>query len=808
MSERYSRLLKKDCRLYTAGSPVLIEAYALLLDNESGNLLAQVKCTNIGEKTVSAVSVSVLAFKADGTHLRGVESFLLTGLGAQRGESFGQKAAIPMPDAATRAISVRVAECIFDDGTIWQAASDAVWEPIPEQEEAAAHFNNPELLKQYMLSAGSKMARYMSMRYRDLIICSCGAIARDGEAVCYRCGQRFDRLFALTDERLAADCKARLAKEKAEREEAESARLAREKAEAEEQQKRQQAAREAAQKRMEKLKRLALPAAILLAAALLLIFAVVKVGVPTLRYRKAVDLMEDERYEEAIDIFRKLSDYKDSEELLASCTDSILRRDAAQGLEPSEAATQFKQFLLDRTEDETYLDGITSFGLCDLTGDAVDELIVLRNCEACEAWKATADGPQLMVEIPLTDELSHNYLYAVDLADRTYLLLLEQHWHYNENVDYLDYVFTNAAYHFVDPISQVEYVYECTITGDGTEGPLAPRSLNPQPELISSRDDFVTGIPLVSAVTSAGGFSLDDVLALLDIRITQNTRASSAPFDPWDYEGPYSAAESRENLSIEYAEYVGAQNVCFSYEAVGLTRLSYIYAVFDPSSGYAVFNDYDEQGRSVAGWLQFIQDEQNPPGAIRLHITSSAISGLDAGHESVFTPGLYTPEPVYINELPIADKYGKIWMMHDAPAPVGTHTDVSSDAAAKDYITQGYSSGPVYDYLGNLYTYGLHVDGYEYAAYYVSYDIGGAYSQFSGTYCMSPDLLGDRAAKNTKYFEIYGDGQLLFRSNTVTQGSMPQNFSVDVTGIRILTIYYPKTSGPSRIATIYDGRLI
>lgn len=166
------------------------------------------------------------------------------------------------------------------------------------------------------------------------------------------------------------------------------------------------------------------------------------------------------------------------------------------------------------------------------------------------------------------------------------------------------------------------------------------------------------------------------------------------------------------------------------------------------------------------------------------------------------------PDPVYINELDYDDKYGKIWTMSNSTPGYYVHTDVNDPEDYKDMNTPGHTTGPVYDYLGNAYTYGIHVDGDEYAAYYITYDIGGRYRTFSGVCCMSPEMDGDsRASTCTKYFEVYGDGVLLFRSLDFSQGSSPQKFSIDISNVHKLMIRYPKTSGPSRIATIFDGKL-
>ena len=59
MSERYVKLFALPKNLYTCGSPVVFVAGALLKDNQTGKVLAQLKLQNIGVKSIKAVKVSV-----------------------------------------------------------------------------------------------------------------------------------------------------------------------------------------------------------------------------------------------------------------------------------------------------------------------------------------------------------------------------------------------------------------------------------------------------------------------------------------------------------------------------------------------------------------------------------------------------------------------------------------------------------------------------------------------------------------------------------------------------------------------------
>ena len=69
MSERYSRLFSLGENLHTDGLPVVIAAGALLKDNTSGKVLAQIKLRNISDKTIKSVKVRINAIDTAGSAL-------------------------------------------------------------------------------------------------------------------------------------------------------------------------------------------------------------------------------------------------------------------------------------------------------------------------------------------------------------------------------------------------------------------------------------------------------------------------------------------------------------------------------------------------------------------------------------------------------------------------------------------------------------------------------------------------------------------------------------------------------------------
>lgn len=69
---------------------------------------------------------------------------------------------------------------------------------------------------------------------------------------------------------------------------------------------------------------------------------------------------------------------------------------------------------------------------------------------------------------------------------------------------------------------------------------------------------------------------------------------------------------------------------------------------------------------------------------------------------------------------------------------------------------------------------------------FIEYDLAGNYSTVSGTTFIT--LKENFGTDFNGYFEVYGDGKLLYKSTTMRVGVQPQNFSIDVTGVQRLEL--------------------
>lgn len=292
MAERYTRLYTLPENLYTEGAPLVIAAGALLKDNQTGKVLAQLKYRSISSRPIRAIKVLITGYDMAKTEVcREEHQYLDLEMG--RDDYWGAKEAVYLPDRSVRSYSAEVLAVYYADGGSYVSDSRN-WEPLQEQAGLDTKLWDKELAKQYRIDTTPKSA-FVPMRQKDLWLCACGEINRGGEH-CHVCGQELDMLIAKLD----VDT---LRKEKTERlrREAEHASAV-------------DAVRDEHAKKAKKIARIAAPIAVIAAAAI--VFSVIS-SRNARAYDDALALLEAGRYNEADVAFTKLGNYKDSAEKAA-----------------------------------------------------------------------------------------------------------------------------------------------------------------------------------------------------------------------------------------------------------------------------------------------------------------------------------------------------------------------------------------------------------------------------------------------------------------------------------------------------------
>lgn len=355
MEQRLSLIEKTSNTQYAEGSPLLLEACALYLDNVEKQCIAQLKWKNIGDQPVDAVLVDLVCLDAFG-HVVKTQNYQYDRLATDKGQFFGGKTAIPLAHDKISKYTIALKAVSYVNGTIQEYATPLSYAQLPEEK---AHELTGDLLAQYkrdLAQQGIKTTVLVNHQSASgLWQCVCKSWQMDGEPCCV-CGADLEKLVAaaspaLLEENLTAYqekveterkdhiyehaqrsmetnkeaaykealallesipgwkdadelipvCQHKIQELKAK---AEADRLARERA--------AEQARIKAEAEAKKRKQRNTILAVLAVAAVAVFLLVTKVIIPNQKYVAAIELMNEDKYPEAYEAFVSLNGHRDS----------------------------------------------------------------------------------------------------------------------------------------------------------------------------------------------------------------------------------------------------------------------------------------------------------------------------------------------------------------------------------------------------------------------------------------------------------------------------------------------------------------
>ena len=135
MSERFIRLFTAESNLHVDGSPVIVEAGALLKDTVNNNIIAQLKFLNFSEKTISYLRVYIYPLDSMNQRIGEAIAFEYLDISIPTDAEFGSKQPLFMPNASTRAFEICGCEVRFEDGTSW-SCEKSMWKSIDKDTKA------------------------------------------------------------------------------------------------------------------------------------------------------------------------------------------------------------------------------------------------------------------------------------------------------------------------------------------------------------------------------------------------------------------------------------------------------------------------------------------------------------------------------------------------------------------------------------------------------------------------------------------------------------------------------------------------
>ncbi len=294
MSERYGKLFSLQENLYAETSPVMIAAGALLKDNQTGKILAQLKIQNISPKRIKAATVCIQPLDTVGNPLGDTVTYQYLDLCADRDSEFGQKTPITLPNAASRSFQAFVKEVIFEDNTTWMQENQ-LWEQLKKPQPLSS-LRDSELAEQFRIDYGRNCIDLL-LEQRDLWHCVCGAVNRQGETNCHKCRKSFADLKAIDLDSLRARKTERVAKEQ------EHSRAV-------------QAQRAVESAKKQKIAIISGIVAVIVIIAIITVTTISGNAQKSSNYDYAMAFLNDGHYEEAVQILEELGNYKDSRQQL------------------------------------------------------------------------------------------------------------------------------------------------------------------------------------------------------------------------------------------------------------------------------------------------------------------------------------------------------------------------------------------------------------------------------------------------------------------------------------------------------------
>ncbi len=200
MSERFTKLYSLPGDLYCEGAPLMVRAGALLKDNPTGRVLAQMKFASLSSNRIKAVTVKIYPLDTQDKPLGEPVEYTYLDLDIPYAREFGSKVPVFLPDSATRAFRVELLKVVFDSNSEW-SGEGTVLSAISHQDVLESVIGDPDLRSQFNREFGNS-CRYAPRKVLGLKQCACGALDAEDEQYCHSCGAAYEKLLPIDTDAL------------------------------------------------------------------------------------------------------------------------------------------------------------------------------------------------------------------------------------------------------------------------------------------------------------------------------------------------------------------------------------------------------------------------------------------------------------------------------------------------------------------------------------------------------------------------------------------------------------------------------
>ena len=306
----------KDC-------PVLLQSYALTKSNTNNSIFLQCKFENIADKSIKAMNIAVKCSDVSHQELANVGNFPYLDINVQPYTLFGDKTPVALPNNTTRNVCIIPLKIIFSDDTTWENTSERAYELAEYEQQPISSLG--ELADQYKrdlhkICTDSEKHNYLPANINGFTICGCSKVVLNNTESCPQCGINFQDLLNVNDSGKLHDHLTQY--EAALAEKAQQEQLL--------EQERLQKAALAKQKFKTTAKKVGIIGSGVIAIALLGVLTK-QVIIPNVQYSNAEHKAQSGEYDEAIQAFISLGDFKDASEKVLETKYNWAKDKLAQG---------------------------------------------------------------------------------------------------------------------------------------------------------------------------------------------------------------------------------------------------------------------------------------------------------------------------------------------------------------------------------------------------------------------------------------------------------------------------------------------
>lgn len=334
--EKKQLLEEKNIHLWFAGSPVSLQSMKLELDMNVGAIFAYAKFMNVQPENIKSMVCDIICYDSLRTQIDILRDCVYDGFEIKRNEEFGTKVPFKIKNQQTRNIEFVIKSVTTVSGQTWVNREGKRFNMSLVQESI---FNvQASLHEQFIRNCQKKDIDHTKLILQpkfddDYWLCACGTLNWNDEHFCCSCGVSKEWLAENVDKQFL-EIKNKERQDEVERYRAQAAEQERiDKERQKEEFKKRKEAYEQQLKKSSSKKRAGKIVPIILIAVLLAGGGTAGViyGLPYYNYRTAMAEYEKGNYDAAKAKFEKITDYRDSSEMVYQCVYSKAESYSAAG---------------------------------------------------------------------------------------------------------------------------------------------------------------------------------------------------------------------------------------------------------------------------------------------------------------------------------------------------------------------------------------------------------------------------------------------------------------------------------------------